>query len=79
MEWTETLVQPEGEHPTRMLRAAGFSLLATASKESDGMVAVTAPENMLAQVLALTGSDPPHSLSPESPTDMVSSTFVRKS
>ena len=50
---TETFVHA-GEHPTSMLRVAGFSRLATLSKVSDGMGAATAPENSVEHALLVT-------------------------
>ena len=64
--------------PTRMLRTEGVSLLATASKESDGIGARRALEKRVEHALALTNPGrSPHSFN-RSP-DCVASTLVRKS
>jgi hypothetical protein len=78
MECTETPVQSPGKHPTRTLRDAGFSLLATSSNESEGIAPCTALENIVAHSGAVTGIVPPHSFS-SGPAGIVWSTFVKKS
>jgi hypothetical protein len=78
----DTVAVPEqaGEHPRRKLREAGFSLMLTASKGSDGTVGSVAPEKRLEHVELLTnGGRSAHSLRPDGPAGIVPSTLVRKS